>query len=83
MIICSKGGSGGGSSTKGGKKEICKCFNRGKCTYGLGCKFDYRCAGLKCGKFGHGAHIYWVRLAEVNAAAADKPESSNSDAARK
>ena len=38
-------------------KEICKRFNKGKCTYGRGCKFDHRCAIKHCGKFGHGAHI--------------------------
>ena len=37
------------------KKEICKRFNKGKCTAGLSCKYDHRC--LECGKFGHGAHI--------------------------
>ena len=38
-------------------KEICKRFNKGKCTYGSSCKFDHCCAVPKCGKFGHGAHI--------------------------
>ena len=41
----------------GGNKEICKHFNRGKCTFGLSCRYDHRCAMPKCGKFGHGAHI--------------------------
>ena len=41
----------------GGHKEICKQFNRGKCTFGLSCRYDHRCAVPKCGKFGHGAHI--------------------------
>ena len=35
------------------KKDICKCFNKGLCTAGHGCKYDHRC----CGKFGHGVHI--------------------------
>ena len=39
----------------GRKKEICKRFNKGKCTKGYRCQFDHRC--LKCGKFGHGEHI--------------------------
>ena len=42
-------------------KEICKWFNCGKCTFGLSCKFDHRCAIPKCGKFGHGAHICCMR----------------------
>ena len=35
------------------RKEECKRFNKGKCTAGMGCRFDHRC--LECGKFGHGA----------------------------
>ena len=37
------------------KKEICKRFNKGKCTSGYKCNYDHRC--LICGKFGHGVHI--------------------------
>ena len=37
-----------------GKKDICWRFNRGRCTYGMSCKFDHKC-GI-CNKFGHGAH---------------------------
>ena len=37
------------------KKDLCWRFNRGKCSYGLNCRFDHRCA--ICTKFGHGAHI--------------------------
>ena len=37
------------------KKEECRRFNKGKCTAGMGCRFDHHC--LECGKFGHGAHI--------------------------
>ena len=40
-----------------GSKEPCRHFNRGKCSYGLSCKFDHRCSVKKCGKWGHGAHI--------------------------
>ena len=36
------------------KKEVCKRFNKGKCTAGLSCKYKHKC--LECGKFGHGAH---------------------------
>ena len=35
-------------------KDICWCFNRGKCTYGFCCKFEHRCA--ICNKYGHGAY---------------------------
>ena len=24
--------------------EVCKCFNRGKCSFGLSCRYDHRCA---------------------------------------
>ena len=41
----------GGSSRR---KDICFCYNVGKCTYGSRCKFDHHC-GI-CGKHGHGAH---------------------------
>ena len=37
------------------RKEICKHFNKGKCTNGFKCSYDHRC--LNCGKFGHSAHI--------------------------
>ena len=40
---------------KSQKKDICWRYNRGKCTYGAGCKFEHKCA--ICNKFGHGAHI--------------------------
>ena len=48
-----------GSFNRGSKKdkEPCHRFNKGRCTYGLSCKFDHRCSVKKCGKFGHGAHI--------------------------
>ena len=34
--------------------KTCWKFNRGKCTYGMSCKFDHKC-GI-CSKFGHGSH---------------------------
>ena len=40
-------------NNSGKKREIWK-FNRGKCTYGLRCKYDHRCTN--CNKWGHGAH---------------------------
>ena len=36
------------------KRDVCWRFNRGKCSYGLNCKYDHRCSN--CNKFGHGAH---------------------------
>ena len=36
------------------RRENCRKFNVGKCTYGLSCKFEHRCA--LCLKSGHGAH---------------------------
>ena len=45
----------------GGKGEPCRRFNRGKCAFGLSCKYDHRCAVKKCGKFGHGAHMCRLR----------------------
>ena len=45
------GNNGQGKS----KKEICKRFNRGKCTNGSSCRYNHRC--LACGKWVHRAHI--------------------------
>ena len=36
------------------RRDNCWKFNVGKCTYGLSCKYEHRCA--LCLKFGHGAH---------------------------
>ena len=46
---------------EGTQREACKHFNKGRCHYGLSCKFDHRCTVLKCGKFGYGAHICRLR----------------------
>ena len=43
--------NGRGGSSK--KKEICRRYNRGNCTYGTNCRFDHKC--VVCLKFGHGA----------------------------
>ena len=42
-------------------KEPCCRFNRGRCSFGLSCKYDHRCSVHKCGKFGHGTHICQLR----------------------
>ena len=44
---------GGGLS---GRREPCRRFNKGKCSFGLSCRYDHRCSVRKCGKFGHGAY---------------------------
>ena len=51
----------GNSSSKG---EICRRFQRGRCKFGLNCKFDHRCT--ICNKFGHGAHICRKRGEQFN-----------------
>ena len=59
--------SGGKQSKK--DTEPCRSFNKGRCTFGLSCRYDHRCSVEKCGKFGHGAHICHLR----------QNNSSNSD----
>ena len=39
---------------KGGTREICRRFNRGKGNYGIRCKYEHRCS--YCFKMGHGIH---------------------------
>ena len=45
------------TNKQGKSKEICKRFNRGKCTRGTSCHYEHRCEVPDCGKWGHGAHI--------------------------
>ena len=45
--------SGGSGAYKNDRREICRKFNRGRCSYGFSCKFDHRCS--YCFKFSHGA----------------------------
>ena len=42
-------------------REPCHKFNRGRCSFGLSCKYDHHCSVPKCGKFGHGAHVCRLR----------------------
>ena len=42
------------------KGEVCRRFQRGKCNFGLNCKYNHRCN--VCTKFGHGAHICRKKL---------------------
>ena len=44
-----------GEGQKKGNGKNCWKYNRGKCTYSFGCKFEHRC-GI-CNKYGHGTHI--------------------------
>ena len=55
----------GGQRLNKKDREPCRRFNRGKCSFCLSCKYDHRCSVPKCGKFGHGAHICRVCLAEA------------------
>ena len=56
----------GQNNQRGKKKEICKHFNQGCCTYGLSCRYEHCCSVKKCGKFGHGAHICRLRESGSN-----------------
>ena len=42
-----------GNKSGSKKRDVCWRFNRGKCSYGQGCKFGHKCA--LCQKYGHGA----------------------------
>ena len=51
-----------GNNAYKSKKDVCKRFNKGLCTAGMGCRYEHRC--LECGKFGHGEHICCKKLAK-------------------
>ena len=51
--------------------DPCRHYNRGKCTFGLSCKYEHRCSVKKCGKFRHGAHICRLRNQDNETKAAD------------
>ena len=42
-----------GSHNDNGQKvhDACKRFNRGKCNFGVNCRYEHKCS--YCGKFGH------------------------------
>ena len=42
---------------KSKSNEICRRFNKGKCTYGMNCRYQHRCSVPKCGNMGMG-HIF-------------------------
>ena len=43
-------------------KEAYRHFNKGKCKYGINCRYEHCCTYSPCGKSGHGAHICTKRL---------------------
>ena len=67
-----KGSSSQHKTLDDGWGNICKRFNKGKCTFGVGCKFEHRCK--YCKKFGHGMHI--CRKLKVDCANANKVEQN-------
>ena len=74
------GGTGSAQQSQNGKREICKRFNRGRCTFGLRCRYEHRCAVPKCGKFGHGAHICRLKIQqEGNSSEVQNRDSGNSN----
>ena len=65
------------------KNEPCHRFNKGRCTYGLSCKFDHRCLVKKCGKFSHGAHICRLRLVEQQQSGNNAEKGDDSESTKK
>ena len=42
-----------GTGSRSSRRNICWKFNQGRCTYGISCKFEHKCA--ICNKWGHRA----------------------------
>ena len=59
--------------------EPCRRFNRGKCNFGGGCKYEHRCSYPQCRKFGHGYFSCRKMIADrdrgFNKPQADKSET--------
>ena len=75
----SKANFSGGNRQNKKDKEPCRRFNKGKCTFGLACKFDHHCSVKKCGKFRHGAHICRLRASETNDKLSDDRDQESMD----
>ena len=70
---------GNGNGHTNSKKEACKCFNKGLCTAGRGCRYDHHC--LECGKFGHGAHMCRRKSSNSNLGGSANGSSGERDGA--
>ena len=68
--------NGPGGSQFRQKKEICKRYNKGLCTAGMGCKYDHKC--LECGTFGHEAYICHRKSGGRNGGPQQQPAPSTS-----
>ena len=74
-----KSDSGKGNFPQGKKKpEPCRRFNKGRCSFGLACRYEHRCSVPKCGKFGHGAHMCRLRNNSQDDKHSDRSSSSQS-----
>ena len=45
----------GSQHHKGKSADYCKCFNKGRCNLGRGCRYEHRCSYYN--KFGHGVIV--------------------------
>ena len=73
------GNSSGGSSSRARINEPCRRFNRGKCNFGLGCRYEHRCS--YCYKFGHSTLN--CRKAQANRSSKGRGSSSQSPVRRR
>ena len=53
--VASNQGNGKKKFKKGDPNQPCWRFNKGKCSYGSGCRFEHKCAN--CGKTDHGTNL--------------------------